>query len=88
MIRSRVLVSGRVQGVYFRDSCRQLAVRQGVRGWVRNRPDGRVEAVFEGSADQVGQLVEWMRHGPDSAVVEDIEVHTEQPEGIDGFAIR
>ncbi|WP_345638426.1 acylphosphatase [Rugosimonospora acidiphila] len=87
MIRTRVLVGGRVQGVSFRESCRGLAQRHGVTGWVRNRPDGRVEAVFEGPADDVRDLVEWMRHGPESAVVEDIVVRDEQPEGLDGFVI-
>jgi acylphosphatase len=88
VIRERVLVSGLVQGVYFRDSCRQLANRYGVHGWVRNLPDGRVEAVFEGPEDAVNRLVEWNQHGPESAVVTDIEVHDEPPEGLRGFAVR
>ena len=88
MVRFRVLVSGRVQGVFFRDSCRRTAERHGVSGWVRNLPDGRVEAVFEGTADEVRQLVEWSRHGPSSAVVADVRVQAEPPEGISGFQIR
>jgi len=81
-------VSGRVQGVFFRDTCRRLATGRRVAGWVRNLPDGRVEAVFEGSAEDVGHLVDWMRHGPDEAVVEDVAVRAEQPEGLRAFAVR
>ena len=87
MIRNRVLVSGRVQGVFFRDTCRRLAVQHGVAGWIRNLPDGRVEAVFEGSAEGVGRLVEWSRHGPRYAAVDHIEVQAERPEGLDTFRI-
>lgn len=88
VIRYRVLVSGRVQGVFFRDTCRQMAERHGVSGWVRNLPDGTVEAVFEGPAAAVGHLVEWSRRGPRSAVVEDVRVEAEPPEGISGFRVR
>jgi acylphosphatase len=88
VVRYRVLVSGRVQGVFFRDSCRRLAVDSGVAGWVRNLPDGRVEAVFEGSADQVGRLVDWARRGPRLAVVEGVTVHAEPPEGLGTFEIK
>ena len=87
MIRYRVLVSGRVQGVFFRDTCRRLAEQYGVAGWVRNLPDGRVEAVFEGSAEDVGRLVDWSRHGPRYAAVDHIEVQAERPEGLDTFRI-
>jgi acylphosphatase len=88
MVRYRVLVSGRVQGVYFRDTCRQLALQRGVRGWVRNLPDGRVEAVFEGPTDDVQYLVDWARRGPRSAVVADVSVQTEPPEGLGAFQIK
>jgi acylphosphatase len=88
VVRYRVLVSGRVQGVYFRDACRRRALEHGVNGWVRNLPDGRVEAVFEGPADGVHRLVEWMRHGPDLAVVVDIAAQAERPEGLRTFLIR
>ena len=87
MIRNRVLISGRVQGVFFRDTCRSVASQHGVSGWVRNLPDGRVEAVFEGPAEDVGRLVEWSRHGPRYAVVEDVRVQAEAPEGISGFQV-
>lgn len=88
MVRYRVLVSGRVQGVCFRDTCQRLAVQSGVRGWVRNLPDGRVEAVFEGPADSVQDLVDWARHGPRAAVVADVSVQAEPPEGLGAFQIR
>jgi acylphosphatase len=84
----RVLVGGRVQGVFFRDSCRQRAIAAGVSGWVRNRHDGRVEAVFEGSPDAVEQLVAWCRRGPRRAEVRGVEV-TEAPQtGLTGFAVH
>ena len=88
VVRYRVLISGRVQGVFFRDSCRRLAEQHGVAGWVRNLPDGRVEAVFEGLADDVARLIEWARHGPRLAVVEAVAVQPEQPEGLAAFDIR
>ena len=88
MVRYRVLIWGRVQGVFFRDTCRRMAEQHGVNGWVRNLPDGSVEAVFEGPAGEVSRLVEWSRRGPRSAVVEDVHVQAEQPEGVDGFQIR
>ncbi|GLW74008.1 acylphosphatase [Kitasatospora phosalacinea] len=87
MIRRRVLVSGTVQGVFFRDSCRRAAAEAGVAGWVRNLPDGRVEAVFEGEPAAVDLMVAWMRHGPSRAVVEQVEVLEEQPEGLLVFAV-
>lgn len=82
------MISGRVQGVFFRDTCQRLAVRHGVRGWVRNLPDGRVEAVFEGPADRVDRLVTWAYTGPRDARVGDVRVHVEPPEGLTGFVIR
>ncbi|MEJ3750770.1 acylphosphatase [Actinomycetes bacterium KLBMP 9797] len=88
MIRKRVLVSGRVQGVYFRDTCQRLATGYGVRGWVRNLPDGRVEAVFEGAADAVERLVRWSHNGPRHARVSAVEVSGELPEGLADFTIR
>jgi acylphosphatase len=88
VVRYRVLISGRVQGVYFRDTCMRLAREHGVRGWVRNLPDGRVEAVFEGSGEDVQCLVDWTRHGPALAVVSGVTVKAEQPEGLATFQIR
>ena len=88
MTRRRVVVHGRVQGVFFRDSARSEAQREGVAGWVRNRDDGAVEAVFEGEREAVERLVEWCRSGPSSADVEDVEESEEQPEGLSGFETR
>jgi acylphosphatase len=87
VIRRRVLVSGTVQGVFFRDSCRRAAAEAEVAGWVRNLPDGRVEAVFEGDPAPVERMVAWMGHGPSRAVVERVEVVEEQPEGLLVFAV-
>jgi acylphosphatase len=87
-VRRRVVVSGRVQGVWFRESCREQASLQGVSGWVRNRADGGVEAVFEGPEPAVDRLVEWCRHGPRRARVERFEVHDERLVGERGFAVR
>ncbi len=88
MVRYRVLISGRVQGVFFRDSCRRVAEQYGVAGWVRNLPDGRVEAVFEGQAEDVGRLLDWAHHGPRLAAVEAVAVQPEPPEGLAAFRIR
>jgi len=88
VVRYRVVLSGRVQGVFFRDTCRRRALEYGVSGWVRNLPDGRVEAVFEGPAENVDHLVDWARHGPSQAVVADVRVQREQPEGLGTFRIR
>ena len=88
MIRRRVIVRGLVQGVFFRDSTRRLAQRHGVSGWVANRADGAVEAVFEGEADAVEWVVAFSRKGPRGAQVESVEVTEEKPEGLSGFAVR
>jgi len=88
VIRYRVLISGRVQGVAYRDSCRRMAEQHGVNGWVRNLPDGSVEAVFEGAPEAVGRLVDWSRRGPRFADVADVRVQAEEPEGISEFQIR
>jgi acylphosphatase len=86
-IRRRVVVHGRVQGVFFRDSVRQRARSRGVDGWVRNRPDGTVEAAFEGLPDAVEDLVRFCREGPRGARVARIELTDEPPEGLEGFAV-
>jgi acylphosphatase len=87
VIRRRVLISGLVQGVFFRDTCERVARENGVNGWVRNLADGRVEAVFEGPDDRVDRLVAWARRGPARAVVTDVAVSVEQPEGLTGFRV-
>jgi acylphosphatase len=87
-VRRRVVVHGRVQGVFFRDSLRRLAERNSVTGWARNTPDGTVEAVFEGAPDDVERLVSFTRSGPPDASVEAVDVSEEEPEGLSGFSIR
>ncbi|QLG27496.1 acylphosphatase [Halorarum halophilum] len=87
-VRAHVFVSGRVQGVYYRASTRDAARDRGVHGWVRNLDDGRVEAVFEGSRDDVEAMVEWCRTGSDAAVVEDVDAEYGDPEGESGFVVR
>jgi acylphosphatase len=87
MIRRRVVASGRVQGVFFRDSVRSEAQSAGVAGWITNRDDGKVEAVFEGDDAAVEQLVDFCRSGPGSADVEDLEVSEEKPDGLTGFRV-
>jgi acylphosphatase len=88
VIRKRVVVSGLVQGVFFRDTCRRAALAAGVSGWVRNLGDGSVEAVFQGSPAAVEAMVEWARRGPSRARVERVRVHDEVPEPMNGFEIR
>ena len=88
MVRRRVIVHGRVQGVFFRDSVRRRAERAGVRGWVANRPDGTVEAAFEGRDEDVAVLVDYCGRGPERAEVMRVEVFEEEPEGDEGFRIR
>jgi acylphosphatase len=88
MIRRRVVVHGHVQGVFFRDSTRRLAEREGVAGWVTNRGDGAVEAVFEGEPEAVERLVRFARGGPRGAVVERVDVVEDEPEGLRGFTVR
>lgn len=86
-VRKRVVVSGRVQGVWFRQSTQNEAKALGLSGWVRNRPDGTVEAAFEGPATLVNEAVEWARHGPDRAHVDHIEVFEEPVANRPGFDI-
>ena len=87
VVRLRVLVSGRVQGVWFRESCRREATAAGVSGWVRNRNDRRVEAAFEGDPAAVLAMVTWCRIGPSMAEVTALEVVDEDPTGEVGFRI-
>ena len=88
MIRRRVVLHGHVQGVFFRDSTLRLAEREGVAGWVRNRADGAVEAVFEGEPEAVERLVRFAREGPRGAQVERVDVADQEPEGLRGFVVR
>jgi len=87
-IRRRVVVHGRVQGVFFRGSTQDEARGAGIDGWVRNLPDGGVEAVFEGEAAGVEQLVAYCRRGPSWAQVTRVDVVEETPEGEQGFRVR
>jgi acylphosphatase len=87
--RAHVRISGYVTGVFFRYHTQELAQRLGLRGWVRNTPDGRVEAVFEGEKGAVDRMLEFCHHGPPGARVTDVEVKWEQPSGeFSGFNIR
>jgi acylphosphatase len=87
-VRKRVVVCGRVQGVFFRDTARERARAHGVSGWVSNRADGAVEAVLEGPAEAVESVLRFFRTGPPQARVEDVRVTEEQPEGLQGFEVR
>jgi acylphosphatase len=87
-IRRRVVVSGRVQGVWFRGATAEQARARGVDGWVRNRGDGSVEAVFEGPAAAVLALVAFCRRGPPASRVASLEVAEEEPEALAGFEVR
>ncbi|HEX4280414.1 MAG TPA: acylphosphatase [Solirubrobacteraceae bacterium] len=87
-IRRHVVVQGRVQGVFFRDSVRERARAHGVSGWICNRADGAVEAVLEGRPDNVERVVRFCKTGPRQASVDRVEVSEEEPEGLSGFEIR
>lgn len=89
VVRRRVVVHGQVQGVGFRWNARTEATRLGVSGWVRNLPDGSVEAEIEGDRTSVDDMVEWLRRGPPFAEVSDVDVAEINPTGSDGsFEIR
>lgn len=89
MSRAHVLIAGRVQGVSFRYHTLQEASRLQLAGWVRNCPDGRVEAVFEGERSKVTQMIEWCRQGPPAANVMQVDILWETPEGaFQGFNLR
>ena len=88
VVRRRVVVHGYVQGVFFRHTTRREAARRGVAGWVTNRADGAVEAVFEGRPEAVAAMVEFCESGPRGAYVDRVELVDEQPEGLNGFDVR
>jgi acylphosphatase len=87
-MRKRVVVHGSVQGVFFRDTMRRHAEQRSVNGWVRNNPDGTVEAALEGEEAALESLLAFAHEGPRGARVERVEVFDEEPEGLEGFAIR
>lgn len=86
--RARVVISGRVQGVFFRASAEDEARSRGLAGWVRNRPDGQVEAVFEGEKAAVEAVIAWCHRGPPAARVTGVAVTWEEPRGEQGFSVR
>ena len=88
MIRRRVIVTGHVQGVFFRQGCRRQAVSLGVAGWIRNNYDGTVEAALEGDPDAVEGVVSWMRVGPSGALVTGVKIIDEALLGEHTFRIR
>jgi acylphosphatase len=83
--RARVVVRGRVQGVFFRVETRDRARSLGLTGWVRNAPDGSVEAVFEGDRERIESMLAWCRRGPSLAQVDDVQAEWEEPVGEEGF---
>ena len=87
-VRRRLLVRGRVQGVWFRDSCAREARARRVQGWARNMEDGRVEVVLEGSPDAVTEVERWCHAGPPRALVTEVLAFTEPIEGVTSFRIR
>lgn len=87
-VRCRAIVSGRVQGVFFRDTCARVASGLGVRGWVRNRPDGTVEVVAEGPRESVDQLLTWCNDGPPRARVAGLDIIDELPLAEHGFRVK
>jgi len=88
VVRCRAIVSGRVQGVFFRDTCERIATGLGVSGWVRNRPDGTVEVVAEGERAAVDELLTWCGNGPPRARVDRIEIADEPVAAEQGFRVR
>jgi len=88
VVRRHVFVSGRVQGVFFRQETLRVATREGLGGWVRNLPDGRVEAVFEGPADAVARAERWCHRGPPWASVDAVVASEEPPAGERRFRVR
>ena len=87
-VARHVRLTGRVQGVFFRAWTREQAERLDVNGWVKNCPDGSVEAHLEGPQERVDRLVDLLRRGPSGARVDDLQIHEAQPENHDWFAVR
>lgn len=87
MKRAHLLISGRVQGVWFRANTREKAEQLDLKGWVRNLPDGRLEAIFEGKKEAVEKAIEWCHHGSPLAKVKKVEIKWEEPEGYKDFII-
>jgi len=87
MVRAHVYISGKVQGVGYRLSTQSEAVKLGIKGWVRNVPNGSVEAIFEGGPTAIEQMIQWCHQGPPAAVVRDVQVEYETPEGLSEFQV-
>ena len=87
MVRRRAVVKGRVQGVFFRDTCRRVALELKVAGSAANLPDGTVEVILEGEPANVEEVLEWCRSGPSYADVSSVEISEEDPQGLEGFRI-
>ena len=87
MVRRRAVVKGRVQGVFFRDTCRRVALEHNVAGSAANLPDGTVEVILEGEPANVEEVLEWCRSGPSYADVSSVEITEEDPQGLEGFRI-
>jgi acylphosphatase len=87
-VRRRFVVSGRVQGVFYREGAKSEALRLGIRGYAENLPNGSVEIVAEGEPNAVELLGRWLRQGPPRAAVTDVDSSYESPEGIAGFTVR
>ena len=79
--RVHLVITGRVQGVWFRANTQKKAKTLDLKGWVKNRPDGRVEAVFEGEKEQIDRIIEWCKKGPSFARVDDVQIQWETPMG-------
>jgi acylphosphatase len=88
LTRAHLLVSGKVQGVFYRAKTKETARRLGINGWVRNLPDGQVEAVFEGPKEAIAALIDWCHEGPAAAEVTQVAVEYGEPEGLQGFEVR
>lgn len=88
MKRAHIIIYGRVQGVWFRAHTKEMADKLGIKGWVRNLPDGSVEAVFEGDEKSIEEMIRWCHHGPPLARVDRAEIKYEEPKGERNFEIR
>ena len=88
MKRAHVYIFGKVQGVFYRANTKKQAKKRGLKGWVKNLKDGRVEAVFEGPEEKIREMIEWCRIGSSAARVEEVKVDWEEPEGLEKFAIK
>lgn len=87
VVRAHLYIAGRVQGVFYRATCRDVAAGLGLAGWVRNCPDGSVEAVAEGPQSAVDEFIRWCRKGPPAARVSSVRLEWETPQNESGFRV-